>query len=263
MSSTPGWIRTTPTWLAMAIAALFATSILAGENTQPAATAAGPGAGASVPTPTFEELDEIVVKGKRLSEEIEEAEDEFFALFNKINTDDRYDTHCVQVRLDSDSRLQSRACIPGFVADALADWAPFKARCQPPQEGFDEFDCLDRNDDRRLTRAEAGARMELEAEFMTLDEDGDGAINRDEWPEDMSFETPYMPPPPDLVLMEGSKGWYEHMMKVTQGDPRLKEMADHLGGLYQELAVTQRRFVEVDAALQKKADLKVVGPRTR
>lgn len=258
MDCTTGCNRLAPKWLAMLLPALVATATMAGEAAAPPA-----GEVASVPAPTFEELDEIVVKGKRLSEEIEEAEDEFFALFNKINTDDRYDTSCVQVRLDSDSRMQSRACIPGFVADALADWAPFKARCQPPQDGFDEFDCLDRNDDRRLTRAEAGARMELEAEFMTLDEDGDGAITREEWPEDMSFETPYMPPPPDLVLMEGSKAWYEHMMKVTQGDPRLKKMADNLGGLYQELAATQRRFVEVDAALQKKADLKTVGPRTR
>lgn len=212
---------------------------------------------------TFEELDEIVVKGKRLSEEIAEREDKFFDLFNQINTDDRYDTNCVQIRLNSDSRMQSRACIPGFVADALADWVPFRARCQPPQEGFDEFDCLDRNDDRRLSRAEAAVRFELDAQFTTIDEDRDGEISRQEWPEDMSFSAPYMPPPPDLVLMEGSKAWYEHMMKVTQSDPRLQEMADHLGGLYQELGATQRRFNEVDAALQKKANLKIFGPRAR
>jgi hypothetical protein len=142
-----------------------------------AAVAQAPAPAASTEE-VIEELEEVVVHGRRLKDEIVQAEDKYFALFNEVNKDDRYDTHCVALQLEQDSRLQRRACIPGFVADAMAEWAPYKARCQPPQEGsgFDEFSCLDRNKDNRISLQEAAARMELEDAFRDLDVDG-GADN--------------------------------------------------------------------------------------
>jgi hypothetical protein len=212
-------------------------------------------------------LDDVVVRGKHLAEEIEEAENRFFALFNELNKDDRYDTRCVYSRVRSGGRMQSRICLPEFVIDAIVDWAPVSARCQPPEEpeygpGGQEFVCLDRNKDGRLSRDEASARSELEGAFLRYDIDpNDGFLSTREFPTDLPAPVVYRPPPPQLVLMEGSGRWYDHMMKVTNSDPRLKQMADHLGGLHEELSAAQRRYDRQKPALPKAKPNP--GPRSR
>jgi hypothetical protein len=231
---------------------------------------------ATAPPAEIQELDEVVVQGKRLMERIIEAEGRFYKLFNEINKDDRYDTHCVYLQMQEGSRMQSRACIPGFVADALADWAPFKARCQPPLEmeyGRDgpEFACLDRDNNGRLSLQEASARQELAAAFFEIDMEGDGNgdISGDEFQEametrgDLSAPPVHMPATPDLILMEGTKKWSDHMTAVVNSDERLHEMAANLGDMYYELSRTQRRFDELDAAAKPKGGKANLGPRVR
>jgi hypothetical protein len=51
------------------------------------------------------------------------------------------------------------------------------------------------------------------------------------------------------------------MMKVTNGDPRLKKMADHLGGLYKELAATQQQFEKLEAEIPPRSRKRNPGPR--
>jgi hypothetical protein len=87
-----------------------------------------------------QELEEILVRGKRLRELIAEAEDDFFALYNRLNKDDDYSTSCIYVNTDTDTQIRSRLCIPGFMADALADQVYFQEQCQSPgqdEEGND------------------------------------------------------------------------------------------------------------------------------
>ncbi len=242
----------------------------------------GPGGGqvpqiqASAPLEEIQELDEVFVQGKRLMEDIVEAENEFYKLFNAVNNDDRYDTHCVYLQMQEGSKMQSRACIPGFVADALADWAPFKARCQPPQEmeyGRDgpEFACLDRDNNGRLTMQEASAREELAAAFFEIDLAGDrnGDISGDEFQQavetraDLSAPPVHMPATPDAVLLEGTRKWHDHMTAVVNADARLHEMAAQLGDMYYELSRAQRRFDELDAEEKAKKTKARVRPRVR
>ena len=247
----------------------------------PAAAAPARGSGpatpaaATAPAPqaeTQDELEEVVIHGRHLKEDIIKAEDEYYALFNQLNKDRKYETHCVDLRLDNDVLRQSRACIPGFVADAMSDWAPFRARCQPPVEGGDEFACMDRNHDNRISRQEAAARPELEAAFEDLDVDrgADGYLSRDEFYatcadcNQQALPSPgaiYMPPTPDQVLANGSKKWYDHMMDVTKSDPRLQKMADHLGELYQQLATAQHKVDQLDAEIKKSGPKHSGGPR--
>lgn len=225
-----------PRWVAVGTALwLGIAAVQAGE----AAVAAGTAAPAMADKEVLEELDEVTVHSKRLLERIAEAEDDFYDLFNQVNKDDRYDTTCSEMNVEPENPLtghRQRICMPGFVKDAMADWAPFKARCQPPLVGFDEFDCLDRNRDGRISYAEASVREELEIAFLDADEDKDNRLTREEFPVDLSPPPAlYQPPPPDLVLMEGTKGWYEHMMKTVRSDPRLQDKAGHLDELYLEL----------------------------
>lgn len=212
--------------------------------------AAGAAQAASVPvtlTPPQEskvqELDEVIVRGKRLTEAIADAEDEFFSLFNKLNTDDDYDTHCVNLNVDTsnrNSRLTTRLCIPGFLADAMADTADWKVRCEP------EFVNYDTNRDRRVSQWEAGVNADLVGRFAEFDTNSDLSLDEQEfkpWADQTAISSNcYHPPPPDLVLTGRTKDWYEHSMKVIKSDPRLEQMAGHLDDLYAEWAEVQRRY---------------------
>jgi hypothetical protein len=193
-------------------------------------------------------LDEVLVRGKRLERIIVDAEDAFYRLYNELNKDDDYDVNCAYVNADAanpGSRITSRVCLPGFVADAVVDWTLFKMICQPPLEGIDEFDCLDKNNDNRLSQQEIAARPDL---WASID---NGYITRRDWP--IFYESPqatrpaahYQPPSPTLVLMEGTKAWYEHMLQTTRSDPRLLEMAGRLDELHAEYMTLQRQEAEM------------------
>src|SRR5262245_59507884 len=58
----------------------------------------------------LEELEQIVVRGESIIKAIADAEDNFYDLYNKLNTDDDYDTSCVYLQLDPTSRMSSRVC---------------------------------------------------------------------------------------------------------------------------------------------------------
>lgn len=199
------------------------------------------------PIEELEELDEVFVVGENLRNRIIRAEDEFYKLFNQLNTEDKYDTNCPYVNNPDDpsSRLQFRMCIPSFVADAMADWAVFKAKCEP------EFRNFDSDRDGRISKMEAMANMDLMFQFDDIDQNGDGYLN--EYQEFRDFagwaqmnQTCYRPPPPDLVLAEGTKDWYEHTMKVIRSDPRLQEMAGKLDDMHRELRRIQSRVYTLE-----------------
>lgn len=224
---------------------------------QPANTVSASPSVAEAPREPLLELEEVLVHGKRLQQRIIEAEDEFYKLFNEINTDDDYDTNCAQVPLgaDSGSRIDSRLCLPVFVANAVADYTVWRRACQPPMDGFDEFSCLDRNRDERLTRQEAAVRPSLDAQFFSLDADTNGYLSRDELPEEgMSAPPTYMPPPPELVLAEGTKRWYDHTLKVINSNERLREMAGKLDEMHMEFNGMRRQVAELEAEREANAE---------
>jgi hypothetical protein len=206
----------------------------------------------------LQELEEILVRGEKLKNLITDAEDEFFDLFNDVNTDDDYDTSCVYLNLDTEgaSLIKSRVCIPGFVADAIAQSFVSKSECS-------DFATFDGNFDGRISWDEAtGAariesdaaalggdadtwRMDLKALFTSLDRNHDGYLSVMEYSNRLTAATPsncYQPPPPQLVLMEGTQKWYEHSMQVINSDARLQKMAAQLDDLYHELFEEESRL---------------------
>lgn len=216
------------------------------------------------------ELDEVVVHGERLRDRIIKAEDEFYKIYNQVNKDDRYDISCPYLNLSSDSgsRINSRLCLPGFVADSIADYAAFKVSCEP------EFPNFDANRDGRVSRMEASANADLYFQFDQLDQNDDE--NLDRYGEFRAFETwalanmnCYRPPPPELVLMEGTDAWYKHMLAVTNSDPRLSDMAGKLDDMHREMLAVQRRFrdmaqQEAEASyVDRTPDMRQSGPRRR
>jgi hypothetical protein len=256
--------------LKLALLLLVVPAITAAAQDAPTTATAAPAAVIEQPAPLEEqlrELDEIVVRGERLAVVIVEAENEFFKLYNQLNKDDKYDVNCPYLNLsaDSGSRINSRVCLPGFVATAIADWTTYKISCEP------EFANFDANRDGRVSRFEAAVNPDLDFQFEGLDQNGDGSLS--EFQEFEAFETwalmnlnCYRPPPPELVLMEGSDAWYRHMLQVTDSDPRLREMASHLDDLHLERSLVQREYLRFEATGEPRevpAALRGAGPRPR
>jgi hypothetical protein len=258
-------------WVAgfrMMLAVGLSVAALASPAAQEMAPAGGSGQ-AEQPIDELEELDEVVVRGERLRDTIIKAEDEFYKLYNQLNKDDRYDVNCPYLNLsaDSGSKINSRLCLPGFVATAIAEFAAYKVSCEPTFANFDA------NRDGRVSRMEGMMNADLDFQFDALDQNDDG--NLDEFGEFKAFETwalmnlnCYRPPPPELVLMEGTDKWYAHMMQVTRSDPRLLDMAGRLDGLHQEMTLVQRRYRAVTdeqraAQAGKAPDMSKTGPRSR
>ncbi len=116
-------IRKLPLTIAALLSIAAATGTYAADIGAPDATAA------SGSDPTTQELDEIMVRGTRVREAIATAEDEFFMLYNSLNKDDDYSASCVFIPL-GDTQIRSHICIPGFMADAMADQVYFADQCR-------------------------------------------------------------------------------------------------------------------------------------
>ncbi len=105
--------------IALALVLTQSFPVLAGETA------------ALAPTNVMEikELDEIVVtgdldslSGAKLA--VVEAEDRFYARYNELNKDDRYDISCnLETPKDHHSRISTRVCEAQFVSDGTHDEA--------------------------------------------------------------------------------------------------------------------------------------------
>ncbi|MEO8313486.1 MAG: hypothetical protein ABI645_01715 [Pseudomonadota bacterium] len=73
-----------------------------------------------------QELDEIWVNGKRLVDQITDAEDKFFPVYNKINKNNDFDIKCGYAYLNPDSLIMGRTCLPGFLGK---DWGAPAMNC--------------------------------------------------------------------------------------------------------------------------------------
>lgn len=108
------------------------------------AAAEQPAAPAAAQAEAIEELDEVVVKGGRLFDQIVKAEDQFFKLYNELNTNDDFDTNCAFMNLDVDSRIEQRVCMPAFFADAKAEQIRFNVLCAEQTARDEEGQILSR-----------------------------------------------------------------------------------------------------------------------
>lgn len=247
---------------AVVLALVAATVVRAAEAPVAAPAAAATSVPASAAPATraevLEELDEILVRGKRLKQVIIEAEDEFYELFNEINEDEDYDTSCPSLNINPErgGAITSRVCLPGFMATAMADWAVSKVECT-------DYSSYDTNMDGRMSYDESPDHAKTR--WSLLDRNGDRFLSPIEYADDMQAAVVAcrQPPPPQLVLMERTRDWYQHMLKVTNSDPRLKKMAGHLDDLYQELMEEQARLVQARTLQDENAPRAApnLGPR--
>jgi hypothetical protein len=63
----------------------------------------------------LQQLEQIWILGKGLAHRIEDAEDEFFPLYNKANRNHDYDIKCGYAYLNVDSMIMGRTCLANFL----------------------------------------------------------------------------------------------------------------------------------------------------
>lgn len=130
--------------LALAVLALTATGGVSPLAVAQQAVAVPVNMPAEQPQAQFEELDEVVVRGGRLYDQIIRAEDRFFKLYNELNKENDFDTNCAYLRLDMDTQIEQRVCMPAFFADAKAEQIRLNVFCNSLNSYDEEGQLLSR-----------------------------------------------------------------------------------------------------------------------
>ena len=159
----------------------------------------------------FVELDEVMVQGERLFDRIVKAEDQFFKLYNELNKNNDFDTHCAFLTLDTDSHIEQRVCMPSFYADAKAEQVRLNMACAS-QTAYTEPD-PERNN-------------EVEV---------------------LSHGACYEPPNAELIFFAQREDYVKNVLKVIDSDPRLQKMAADLDVLHRERDALSHRYDDLRA----------------
>jgi hypothetical protein len=168
------------------------------------------------PIEQVEELDEVWVHGRRLSEVIEDAEDDFFLLYNKLNKESQYDVFCGRLSLNSSSMIMVRRCVPGFIVYNFGeDYGGVKISCPSSSSPIYTADIPYARAMPCLYRP-AFASPSVALSVSTADQ-----------------------------LIVRGPAYSANVVKVVRSDPRLLEKLRNLDGLYHEMDVVQRRYVMI------------------
>lgn len=190
-----------------------------------AAIGAAPATAPAPATPQLtqeDELDEVWIRGKRLADVIEDAEDELFKLYNKLNRNHDYDVQCGEMSLESESLALVRTCIPGFIAYGYFDLGG------------------------RPVRQCSSGSMEV------------GSVSN---PYFGSTDNSYYYAgctwaplaPPELLAMAHRERYRDNVLRVIGSDPRLQKMGKTLAGLYTEMSTVQNHYVRLKGTSAKGA----------
>jgi hypothetical protein len=204
------------------------------------ATAAVPAASASPqPAPEIGNIDEIWVRGKRLTEVIVDAEDEFFKLYNKANKNSDYDIHCGTTSLSADSMIMIRKCVPGFLV-----YNSYNALNNTVNIGSGSFGWSGGYDSCSGPTSVIGSNGEISYYGGYCSSPSYGYSG-------YTGTSGYVSPPAGLLLMERGPAYVNNVVGVVSRDPELIKKANHLVDLYNELESLQHNFVAARKAGQK------------
>jgi hypothetical protein len=187
-----------------------------------------------------EVIDEIWVRGKRLTEVIVDAEDEFFKLYNRANKNSDYDIHCGTMSLSSGSMIMIRKCVPGFIV-----YNNYNVVTNTVSFGSGSFGSCSGP----TAVTESNGEISYYGGFCSSP----------------VYSYPTYAPPAGLLLMERGPAYVNNVVGVVSRDPELIKKANHLVDLYNELDSLQHKFVAArEAGKRVRSSLKgarPVGPR--
>jgi hypothetical protein len=186
----------------------------------------------------LQELGEIWVRGKGLAEAIADAEDDFYQLYNKLNTDRDYQVACGYMSLEQGSMIMSRSCIPAFL-EYYTDRLHPSYTSLPGASPFGTNTGCSGYAGSTVVRDLYGTQDYYMAgcDYMNTMSTGYGYAPLDL--DQLSQESISA-----LIPEERRKAYYRNVMKVIYSDQRLLEQAERLARLYQEMADVQHRYAQ-------------------
>jgi len=191
------------------------------------------------------ELDEIWVHGKRLANRIEEAEDEFFGLYNSLNDDDRFDVLCGLTSLQMGSMILQRTCLPGFLAGHSRLSLPGAVHYSPAVVRLQPATCYG-------SPARSNGAVHFEGGCYGQPWDNYSWTWRDHAYYPATFGYAGLASrggaPAELEALHYRERYADSVRTAIARHPDLAERAAHLAGLYAELESTQQQYRDVKAA---------------
>jgi len=221
--------------LSVAAAGAFAAN-------SPAPASAAQAVANQQPVEEVQELDQIWVRGKRLSRSIADAEDDFFKLYNKLNKGRDYDVTCGYVQLQRGSMIMNRTCQPAYLAYYYAPIITFGgfAGCDSgyiPPAGADPYGVT-------YTGGCTGRGFRHGGIGPSVQSIGTQS--------GMSPET----------KTRRSQEYYRTVMRTIYSDQRLLDKAETLATMYTEMATVQNNYRKVKAVDTAGAQVRKVKPHT-
>jgi hypothetical protein len=185
-----------------------------------------PNPDARKPLEQLEQLAEIRVRGRSLARTIADAEDDFFALYNKLNKVEDFDVLCGHMSV-SGSLIMKRACVPAFLgsyaANPILRWPGMPTGCG----GW----------------SRSGTVAYYEGNSTQIVYEGTGSCFS---PPAFSAPSSFpVGPSIDAVAMNKRGAYVANVLKVINSDARLVAKVHHLDTLYQEMELTKSRFIKV------------------
>lgn len=232
-------MKTAGVMLAVLLSVVLPTETMAAADPSPAQGSAD----AADKPPPLEELKEVWIRGKRLSNVIEDAEDDFFDLYNKLNRDNQYDVYCGSMALYNSSMIMVRKCVPGFIAhtgDAFG-------RVRYTQFGGAFYGS---------TGYYGGSRFGAWGAWpdSPYSDYGYNSFYTGYGYGDAFAYAPSIPvyagPSSAELLMSKRPAYGANLLKVVNSDPQLLEMVRGLDVLYKEMDQVKGHYVQVKAEVR-------------
>lgn len=199
--------------------------ILALTSVASVALATAASASNAQPVEELTELDEVWVHGESIAQRVEAAEDDFFALYNELNTRNRFDVRCGMVILSRDTMEVERKCVPEFA----------------------------------ITYAQSYYQPNLQFHSTIC---AYGSYSPGSW--NSHFDSCLNAPGREVLVRTSSPSaraeYGQAVLAVIQSDARLQQKVDGLAELYAELERTQKRYVELKPR-ELKPEQSTVRPR--
>jgi hypothetical protein len=229
----PGPLRTSCWKLYLSLCALL---LSVAATTAQAVEA--PAVAAEPPVEELVELSEVWVRGKKLARRVANAEDRLFKAYNKINKNNIYDVHCGSLRLQTDSMIMTRTCLPGYLSDI--NYVSYSPSYMYSRSALNTCDTT------------FGLHYSSGCSFSGIPA-GSGSFNspivvRARSSSAAAAESDLASVPPSVLSGYRREAYAQNVLDVITSDEDLTAMATELVKLYDEMNLVRNRYTSMRQA---------------